>query len=314
MSKAHVSILTALFMGISLVPTASFAQSAPVGTSFIKEHQSFFYLLDPDGSDLEFSYLHQPSNDEDAGEGSFDLSQLDVGFELPLPVTQDFYFRFGADYQMKTLDFDNPEGARIAVSSESLHKIAMKGGLGYFVSPDFLLTGIASLGSYSDLDSSFDSEWMKLYGRVEGVYRFNPHTQLLAGLSASPDLEDEDIFPFVGLRLMSTGGKLHIDVTVPLDAQVTYGFTPQLQGYVGAWLSGNEFEVSMSDEKFPVYVQDTRVGVGVKYWLSNHIALGFEAGASVDSKLKFKVSNPGQFEDSDLEEAAYAGFNVGFSL
>ncbi len=319
-SHAQAPFLLVLAMFCFFGPTALNAESlVQSNQNFSGDHRDFFRLLRPNGTDAEFGYLYQPSNEEGDGSAEFDLNNFFAKLELPFPVSSDFYLRGGFEYSFQRYEFDLPEEANLQEDSKDVHKIVINAGVGYFVSNDLLLTVLASPGIYSDLDETIDEDDLQLNGNGMLVYRLNPVTQLLAGVSYGEDFDDTPVLPIVGIRMLSEEGRVHINLTFPLEARLGYNITPKTELYGGYWISGNEYNVRFGEregggeKEFSFHQQDRRVGGGAVIWFTDALNIRIEGGASVGSELEFKVAGPDIF-DGDLDPTGYVTLSLGMAL
>jgi len=283
---------------------------------FTGKHQRFFRLYDPSLSDIAFSYAFEPAIEADAGPGEADLHRFGARFELPYPTSEDSYFRYGAEYALRSYDLEPVPGARTNDSSLNLHTVQLSFGAGYFIADNLLITGVARPAIFSDFEDDVDEDDFQLHGEGLLVYQINPGTQILGGGRYSEEFDDTPLLPFGGIRLLSESGKLHISLTVPLEGRIGYNLSPETELFAGVWASGDKFSVAMGEEpvNFNVQIQERRLGGGFTHWLSEHFAVTVEAGATLESTLEFKVDNPGQFQDEDVSPAGYVSVELGASL
>jgi len=283
---------------------------------FRNSHGDFFRLYRSDGSDIKFRYIYEPGHEEKDGPGEFDLNDFNGAMELVMPMSDELYLRGGAEYDAKLYDFTRVVGAKTETDGTTLHKVLFKGGAGVFLSDDFLVTGLASVGALSDFESSLDTDDVAVYGEGMLVWRLNPGAQLVGGVATDEVFDDTSVYPLFGFRMLSSDGALHISLTVPREVRVGYNVSPSLQVYGGGWISGDQYNVEMgpNKESFNVYTRDNRVGAGLLFWLGNHANLFVEGGININGELKFKVEDAGQFEDGDLDNSGYLSAGLGFAL
>lgn len=287
---------------------------ADTATSFVAEHKSFFQLLSPDETDFRMGYTYQPTTKEDGGPGEFSLHQFFGDLEIARPLNEDFYLRLGANYEARLYNFDSQPGARINLSSETLHKIVARVGAGLFLTDDLLLTGVALPGIWSDFDGSIKEDDTDLQGDSALIYRINPGTELLVGLAYNEVYDDVPLLPYGGIRLLSSSGRLSARVTFPLEAEVGYKLDLRSKVYGGYWIRGDEYRVADEDEDFDLHLQDRRLGAGFMYWFSERLNFRIEGGATHGSEMTIKVRDAGQFEDGDLDTTGYLTAALGASF
>ena len=199
--------------------------------------------------------------------------------------------------------------------SETLHNFELSLGYGQFRSQDFLLQGFATVDLNSNLESGFDTDAMDIEGQLLAIYRFNAGAQLIGGVRYSDDFEDISVFPIIGFRLLSRDGHTHISLTAPLEAKVSYNLRPNLSLYLGAWLTGEEYDVELpNDKKFDVHAHDRRAGLGATLWINHRINISAEVGYTLGSELIFKDDDTRQFKDGELDDTYYFSARVGFNL
>lgn len=298
-----------LFVGA----TAAMAQGGDARDSF--SHADFFSLLRPDHADITLGGLYEPEHEEKDGPGSYSLKKFSGSGELLAPLGRDLYLRGGLEYAASLYDFDLVSGARTSIGEETLHRAVLNGGIGMFLSENVLVTGVGSLGIYSDFDEGIDLDHAAIYGSGMLVYRVNPGAQLLLGIERSEVFDETPLFPLLGLRLLSEDGKLHFSLTLPLEARIGWHLSSQSELYVRGRISGERYRIAAGPEntEFSVSVRDQRVGLGAQLWFGEHVGVTLEGGLAVGSELEFKVRDAGQF-DGELKEAGYLSCELGFAL
>ncbi|MCB0324851.1 MAG: hypothetical protein KDD69_14810 [Bdellovibrionales bacterium] len=303
-----IGVLLGLYLGTA----------RPVGADdavdgFREAHGRFFHLLSSERTDLELGYRFEPSVEEDGGPGEYRLHAFDLELELPYALDRDFFLRGGFEYGARGYDFEPVASPALAAGSELLHRVELLGGAGYFLSDDFLLTGLVAAGTYTNFVGGFDTAWLDYRAEGFAVYRINPGAQLLLGVSRSQVFDEHTIVPLVGLRLLSATGHLHLSITAPVEARLTYRLNPAFELYAGGWAEGNLYHVEIDDRSLDLHVHDRRLGSGATYWITKNITLGLEAGLLWGSELEFKLAEAGQF-DNDLKTAPYVAAGIGFAL
>lgn len=291
-----------------------FISQASAQSDFTSSHRDFFQLLFPNKSELGVDYTFQPGNDFESGQGEYDLQMLNVEAELPFPVSRDLYFVFGGDYEGRQYEFSNLPVLGFNDEKVNLHKLLGKAGLGFFATDDLLLYSEATIGAYSDFED-LNEDAVKVYGRGYAAYRINPGTQFIAGAAYSEDFDSTDWYPLAGFRIISESGKIHLSLTAPVEAQMTYQMTPQLAMYVGGWISGDTYQVKFGevDSDFKMHIQDKRIGTGLLFWFTNHMNINAEVGYTLDSETNLKFDAVEDFE-KDVEATWYVNAGLGFAL
>ncbi len=310
-----ISLLSG-FLAISISCfSLGFVEPAVADNRLVAEHKSFLRLLYPNGSNGRLGYQQQQSTDEVGGPGNFKLKQFFLNTDLPMPINRNTFFRLGLDYNMRIYDFEELAGISTSSSKKTLHKCVVKLGLGRFLSDDFLAIGSLDLGMYSDLENVIDTDDYQLNGEVLGIYRINPGAELVGGVRWSEDFETLSMIPIMGLRLLSTSGRLHVSATLPIELSLTYGITPATDVYIGAWLKGERYRIRMGEDKqeFDLQLQERRIGAGVTHWIGKHVSLGLEGGLMLESQFEFKLKNAGQFGD-DVDSSLYGQVFLAFAI
>lgn len=311
MIRLSLFILYFLFAGLVLPQQAS---ADPQGS--LLRYQDFRYLLDPSRTTILLKYLHEPEHEEKNGPGSFDLHNFLVRYDRDIPISDHSYMISGFHYEARQYKFDTVPGEPTGSDSELFHRAELRLGAGHFIGDSFLLEAVGRGGVYSNLSGGLSQDDFKLHGRATAYYRINPGTAFLLGADYGKIFEDTDLIPIVGLRVISESGHLHLNLTVPLEATISYNINPQFTVYGGGWISGDEYSVEMGPNnlEFDVAVRDQRVGAGAQFWLSDNLMFGVEAGASVQSELEFRASSTSQFKDGELDTGPYASVYVGLAL
>jgi hypothetical protein len=284
-------------------------------SELLAEHKSFLRLLYPAGSNGLMGYQYQETTDERNGPGEFKLQRFFAKTDLPMPLDRKTFSRFGIEYDARLYDFKEVPGATTGVDKDTLHRAVVKAGLGRFLGDDILATGTLDFGMYTDLDDGIDTDDYQLQGEALGVYRINPGAQLIGGFKWGQDFEDITFLPLIGLRLLSTDGRIHVSATLPLELRITYGITPATDVYAGIWIKGDRFRVRMGEDnnEFDLQIQERNAGIGIAHWFGKHFSLGAEGGLMMESQFEFKFANAGQF-DEEVNSAPYLRAFIGFAL
>ncbi|MDD2943999.1 MAG: DUF6268 family outer membrane beta-barrel protein [bacterium] len=309
----HIKLILAL--GLSVLSFVSHLQADELGRSFIRQHGPFFHLLFWQKAELEASYALSPDRKEDGGPGEYDMQEFAANLDAPVALDGNRFFRVGLQYGQRSYDFADVPAAATNFESRTFNKIGLGFGMGSFISSDTLLMGNFRPGLYSDLENGFDVDHFQYYGDGMIVHRMNPGALILAGIRMDETFDEVPILPFVGLRLLSNDGKLHISLTLPIELQVGYSVNQSVHFYTRAALAGEEYTASINggDDEMRVSVQDRRVGVGSFLWLADFVHIKIEGGAEMGSQLNFKLRNAGQFS-GDIKPGAYLQAGLGFAF
>lgn len=278
-------------------------------------HSDFRYLLEPNRTYSSISYLNEPGTEEDGGPGEYSLQKIQADFSKALELGAESDLLLGATYGARIYDFDSAGAGEAALGTETLHEISLLGGLEHFASESLYLQAHARGGLYSDLSGGVSTDDFNLEGQGMLVYRINPGTAVLLGVEASERFEDYPVFPLFGLRILSSDGSLHINLTAPIEAEVTYSFNTDLSVYGGYWIDGDRYNVDFGGAggDFDIQVHDRRAGAGLYYWLGEHIRLGLEGGINIGSELTFESPGAEQFS-GDLDPSPYLAAGLGLSF
>lgn len=306
-------VIPAFVVSIALWPVVVSADE--VSHSFWRNHADFLRLLDSDRTVLKIGYTYQPSTAEENGPGEFNLKKIDYSIADPYPVSPDLFLRAGLEYEARVYNFKKVPGALTEEESETLHKIVLNLGVGYFMSPDVLLTGILETGGYSDFDKKLTGDDFRIFGRLTAVFQTRRDRQWLFGLAVSEDFDETEIFPLLGMRTSLKGGKLLINATLPLEVRADYLLSYRNRLYAGVWISGDEYHARLGpqDSDLNIQVHERRAGLGIEHSIYNGLQLILEGGYLFESKLEFKRPNAGQFS-GDLESSPYFSIGITFSI
>ena len=302
-------VMELLILGTVWGAAPAYADNA----DFTATHRDFFALLRPDHADITLGALYEPEHEEENGAGSFSLKRFSGAGELLAPLGKELFLRGGLEYGASMYDFDRVEGARAAVREETLHRAVASGGMGIFLTHNLLLTGVATIGMYSDFEDGLDFDHSALYGNGMLIYRINPGAQLLVGAERSEVFDDTPLFPLLGIRLLSEDGSLHVSLTLPLEARVGWRLTTQSELYLRGKVDGDRYHIDVNGEEVDVAIHDQRVGLGAQLWFGEHVGLTLEGGLAVGSEFELKTVDAGQFR-GDLKEAGYISVELGFAL
>lgn len=302
-----------LFCGSFFLALPTWAQVSQ--SDFQIAHRDFFNLYAPNDRELNLSYRHEPSQEEDGGPGGYTQNYFSVSGEVPVPLDRDSFLIYGGTLGARFYDFDNVSTASTAISSDTLQKYVGSVGYGKFITDDLLLKGVVDLGLYSDF-SDFDfGDALQVYGRSTLVYRLNPGTQFVTGIYSTDDLDDMDVFPILGFRTQSTTGKVHIAVTAPVDFQINYNQSSQTQFFLKGIVSGERYNIEAGPDgkNFDVDIKERRVGTGARYWFTDNLNVSAEMGLTLDQKFEFRTTDAGQF-DGDMDSGFYFALGFGIGL
>lgn len=312
-TRKHVVIILSVFLLSIFAPISSFAADA--SEEFKAAHGDFNALFVRDKSNLKFGYLAQPENEMEDSTTEFDLHNFFINARTSFIRSKDLFFNLGLDYDARYYDFRNVRPP-LQTDSETLHKVALDLGVGYFYSPDLLLLGSFKPGIYSDFDEDLNSDDYNFFGQAMVVYRLNPRLQILGGLAVTEDFEDTAVIPLIGARWEGEDKRWRLDVTLPKEIRLGYNITPKAQAYVGAWISGNQYSVrveSAQNAQVDFQVQDRRAGIGLVYNFTEKTWLTVEAGVSSGSEFEIKTST-GREATGDIDDAGYVSVTLSFRL
>lgn len=307
------SSLVALLL-VSVISLRATCQAQDLQTEFSNQNSTFYHLLHPNKSEFDLGFLYEPSHKEDGGAGEFDLENYFFNIDLLAPQSQDSFLNFGLNYQFRSYSF-KPVASPTELSALDLHAIPFTLGYGVFLTEDLLLQGQGTLGIYSDFADFPREEEFQLHAKGIIAYRINPFTQLLLGAFRSKDFDSSGFLPLAGFRLQSGGGKLHISVTLPQEAVVSYFISPHTSLYAKGTISGDEYSavVGPRDLRIDIWQQDRRIGFGANHWFNEHFNIGLEAGLNFAAEFEFQRNDAGQFR-KDTDNAYYGMARLGFAL
>jgi len=230
-------------------------------------------------------------------------------------VNEDWFAAPGLDFRRIEYSFGN---SSTLSSDTELYDIFPRVDFGHFLSDQLFFLGSVGLGVFSDLDADLvDSLQFKSSAQL--VWRLNPGAQILAGLRLSQDFEDVPIFPFIGLRLQDTEGRLHLSLTFPLEASASLHLDHDSEIFLRAWLEGNEYNLQPRTRygvsgDVEVYQREQRVSLGYRRWFGRNFAISLEGGATPGSIFEIKEDNRDDFSQGDLDTAWFASLALDFRL
>ncbi|MCC6934003.1 MAG: hypothetical protein IT292_12265 [Deltaproteobacteria bacterium] len=280
--------------------------------AFVNSHNDFFHLLNSDPDDIKIGYYYQPETEEDGGPGEFELQKAFSRLELPLPTSNDAYFRMAMKYDYRNYDFSSSSGRAGSLSSEALHKIELGTGYGVFLTKDLLFTALPTFGIYSNMDGLSEDDF-QFHGEFQFVYRLNPGAAIVAGAAYNEIFDDTPFYPILGVRILSNDGKTHLNITLPTEIKLAYNDTPQTQYYIGGWISGDQYHYEGDLGDFNIQVRENRVGGGVIQWFNDVVNIQLEAGAQINDEFEFETKGTNLFQNN-LETAPYIWVALGFAL
>ena len=282
--------------------------------SFVTNHSDFFHLFFSERTDLRVGYLNELNAKEQSGSGEYKLQNAYIDGLFQAQISKDSFMSFGGTLDARSYDFtDNI--SRADLDKENLYKLEFQPGIGAFLNDDFLFWAQAKIGSYSDLDKGpLQIDNYQLLGNVQLVYRLNPGAQLIGGVSYSNDYLEQRLLPFLGIRLLSDTGALHVSIDLPFSARVGYYLTPKIETFVKLIAKGDRYRMRLNGEDFDVGVHDERGSIGLRFWLGNHVSWTFEGGRTLTSQLKFYAPAPGQFIGGDIESHWFAQSYLGLAF
>lgn len=296
-----ISIFLLFFFQASLVEAQSEAGAISA------RYRDFLKLLYFHKSEIEarFDYIGEQGDSE--GSAEFDSRQLDLNLSFPFPLKDDWFIALGGDIGRQDLSFSNSSSFK---SDTELYDLFGQVDLGHFLNNHLFFQGSAGVGIFSDFEADF-ADSLQFKGQAQLVWRLNPGAQLLAGLRYSQDFEDTPLFPLIGIRLQDTEGRLHLSLTFPLEAQVSFHLDGERELFLKASLKGNEYElepnrVASLPDTVEVYQREQRLSIGYRQWFGHHFALAFEAGGTPGSMFELQANGTRDFTDGDLDTTWFA--------
>ncbi len=307
-SSFFVLLLLAL-----LTSSSAYAQLA--AEEFRAAHGDFFHLLRSDRSDVQLGYLSDSGQKTSRGAAEFDVDQFYGRFELPIPMKRDFFLRAGFDYTARRYEFTAIDEVLTGISDDIFHRGAVLGGAGVFLTDSVLLTSALKLGVFSNFGDGIEGSDFDVRGEAMLVYRLNPGAQLLLGARLSEDFESTSFYPLLGLRLLSEDGRLHINVTLPVEIRVGYNFFQPFQVFGRIGISGERYNYTdgPGGADGELHVQDRRLGGGISLWLGNYVNLELEAGVTLDSSIQIELADTPEI-DRDIDNSGYFRAQLGFGF
>jgi hypothetical protein len=283
---------------------------------FRKAHSSFFHVYFPERTDVRAGYLHEPGARESNGPGEFDLHNSFLQFSTVIPKSKDTFFSLGGDFEVRRYLFEVVDGISTRAGSQNFYKVAFSPGIGAFLTDKILAWGSLTFGNYSDFQGGiFNWGDYQLLGQAKLIFQINPGAQVLFGVSYTNTYLDQRFLPFVGIRLLSESGKLHISADLPFHGRVGYYVTPHIEVFGQIVITGDRFEGRVGDQDLTLGVHDERLGGGVRFWLGSYVSLTLEAGRTLNNELRFITLNPGQFTPKgDVDMHTYFRTYLGFAF
>ncbi len=306
MKRSLSQILTSavyLYTVLFLISPAALAERGAI----TDEHRDFLKLFYFHRPELKIDYEFHTEVDEEDGSGSVSQQVWGIEVDVPVFVSGDTFYTWGAGYQSRRFDF-SASGREASLSGEgNFQQAFFRAGIGHFFSRDLFFSGHIQPGILSNFGDGFDQEALALYAEGVFAYRLNPGAQLIAGLRFSEDFDDSPIFPLLGVRLQESTGKFHISLTAPLNFTFSYHLDRNSFLYLLGNIEGFRYAVdadSISDT-FDAQFHQRKIGIGAERWITSNITLGLELGATIESELQLKSDDVGEFRSGELEQGFY---------
>lgn len=315
-SKVGIRLLGSISLSIALGLTFTSAAIAEgAHQQFVNEHSSFFRVFNTETAEARLGYHYEPSHEEKDGIGEFDLNAYFLKGDVPTALNKDFFLRFGGEYENRNYDLKTAPAFAGADSSVTLHKVVLLGGAGLFLSPNLLATGALRPGVYSDLDGGVEFDEFKLYADAKLAWRINPGTQLVVGAAYDEVFDSTPVYPLLGVRILSEDGRLHLSLTLPVEARIGYSFNPNTEVFLRGSITGEEYNAKLGDpgQKVKIHTHEQEVALGLSYWVAEHVNLEIEGGVSSGSEFELKHDQAGQFK-GDLKKAPFGEVSLGFAF
>jgi hypothetical protein len=316
LSAANVLRITLRLLLFSVLSTnVCFSETRTPDDSVIEAfralNQDFFRLATGEGKDIEGRYYFSAPHSFKHSDVRLSSHSLQLSAELPIPLSEDFFWRIAPLYEFHSYEFDNLMLENLSLDSAFLHRMELGAGFGYFLQRDLLFTLLLRPGLHSNL-VDINNKHFAFYNQGILVYRYEPSLELIAGLVSSERFDEIAVFPVIGLRAHALDNRLHVKITPPVELRLGYSITPGWQVFGGAWLTGNEYRIEEGGRSFKAQIRNQRIGGGVLYWLNHNWNIHIEAGAAIGSKFEFELisSNSGK----SLEEGFYSSFSLGYAL
>jgi hypothetical protein len=305
-----------IFLCLFFIATISSATAESSLEEFRKAHSSFFHVYFPERTDIRAGYLHESGAQESNGPGEFDLHNSFLQFSTVIPKSKDTFFSLGGDLEARRYLFEIIDGASTGAGAQNFYKLAFSPGIGTFITDKILAWGSLTFGNYGDFQGGiFNREDYQLLGQAKLIFQINPGAQVLFGVSYTNTYLDQRLLPFIGIRLLSESGKLHISADLPFHGRVGYYLNPHIELFGQIVVTGDRFEGKVGDQDLTLGVHDERLGGGVRFWLGSYVSLTLEAGRTLKSELRFITLNPGQFTSKgDVEMHTYLRTYIGFAF
>jgi hypothetical protein len=283
---------------------------------FNREHGNFFHIYFSERTDVRAGYLYEPSADESAGPGSFDLHNAFFDFSSVLALSKDSFFSLGGKFESRRYLFSIVDDAKTRTGSENLYAVAFSPGIGIFLTDSILAWGSVTLGNYSDLEGGIlDIDDYQLLADARLIYQINPGAQIVLGAAYTNNYLSQRLLPVIGIRLLSESGKLHISIDLPFHGRIGYYFSPYFEGFTQLVVTGDRYQARINGEDLRVGVHDERYGIGGRFWLGSYLSWTVEGGRTLSSQLRFMTSDPGQFSrNGSLEQHWYLRSYLGLAF
>lgn len=276
-------------------------------------HQDFFRLATGEGNDISLSSETRTERHIIRDDDTRIVSEhLYASAELPIPTSDNFFWRVAPYYDLGVFRFDNIHIADSAYHSEQLHILELGLGAGWFKNRNLLFTGKLRPGLYSNFQG-INSDHFQLFGEFMSVYRAWPNIEFVTGIATDQLFSSYDVFPILALRAHAFDERLHIKITPPIELRIGYYLQDNLQLFTDFALQLNEYHVEHAGRDFAIESEEHRLGVGALYWLSSNLNINVETGVLISGQ--FELKDPEASPDNDrLNEGLYVTLRLGYAL
>lgn len=324
MLKLSLALITVLLFASTIISDTQ-AQQTPKSTppsseqtrleEFKNSHSSFFHVYFAERTDMRAGYLFEKSGQDSTSPAEFDLHNLFADFSFLSPLNENSFFSLGGAIESRRYLFQSLNTPTGSIGSENLYKFAITPGYGLFINESILFWAQASIGHYSDLDRGLlNRDDYQLLGSAQLIFRINPGAQVILGASYTNTYLDQQFLPFVGLRLLSETGKIHISVDFPFHARMGYYITPHIETFGQVVVSGDRYRATIDGDEIDVGVHDQRAGLGFRFWLGTYISWTFEGGRTLSSDFKFYKRDGSAFTQGDIDPHWYGRSYLGLAF
>jgi len=316
MLKLFLTFITVLVSATTIISPAH-AQSNGLSSldEFKNSHSDFFHVYFAERTDMRAGYLFEKSGQDSTSPAEFDLHNVFADFSILSPLDEDSFFSLGGAIESRRYLFESLNTPTGSIGSENLYKFAITPGYGLFINESILFWAQASIGHYSDLDQGLlNKDDYQLLGSGQLIFRINPGAQVILGASYTNTYLDQQFLPFVGLRLLSETGKIHISVDFPFHARMGYYITPHVETFGQVVVSGDRYRATIDGDEIDVGVHDQRAGLGFRFWLGTYVSWTFEGGRTLSSEFKFYKRDLTSFTQGDIDPHWYGRSYLGLAF